>query len=226
MNSPPATTKPSDPYAKLAAEESGGAILKFSKGDWLTSDEDSHNDEIMTADMVNLMKGSRKWKDNKIVDTDIGYVAESFAPKERNDLGDLDEADWPKNKQGEPVDPWEYGYFIRLADESGRVYAWSAISAGAKRAIGDLSRQFSRKRRNPLVKLTGDSYRHPTYGKVIVPVLEVVGWTDDVAPTAATLPPPGANIAAFPDRARGSATITSGRNAVIDDDIPFMWEGR
>jgi hypothetical protein len=220
MNTPLTTTKPADPYAKLAAEESGGAILKFSKGDWLTSDEDNHNDEIMTADMFNLMKGWRKWKDSKIVDTDIGYVAESFIPKERVDLGDLDEADWAKNKQDEPIDPWEFGYFIRLTDEGGRVYAWSAISAGARRAIGDLSRQFARKRRNPLVKLASDSYRHPDYGKVIVPVLEILGWAEDSAEPAEPLPPPG-NVATFPAPARGSATITSGRNAVIDDDIPF-----
>jgi hypothetical protein len=126
----------------------------------------------------------------------------------------------------EPQDPWQHGYYLRLSDEDDQVYTWSATSTGAKRAIGDLSRQAARKRRDPIVKLMSDSYKHSDFGKVDIPVLKVASWAEDSAPpTAGTLPPPSANVAAFPAREPGSVTITSGR-ALRDDDIPFMWEGR
>jgi hypothetical protein len=114
MNTLPATIASQDPYSnlsKIAAEESGSALLKFSKGQWL-SGETPMNGAVMRADMANLIVGWRKWSDNKIVGHNIGYVAEGFIPKDRKELDDQDEAKWPKNKKNEPQDPWQHGYYL------------------------------------------------------------------------------------------------------------------
>jgi hypothetical protein len=202
----------SDPYAhlaKVAAEESGGAILKFAKGDW-PSNDDVLNGATMLADVAGLMIGWRKWVDSKIVDANIGYVADGFVPKNRKELGDLDAAEWPTNKSGERPDPWQYGLFLRLAADDGQVYTWSATSSGAKRAVGDLTRQVIRKRLNPLVRLATSNYRHRVYGKVVVPSLEVVGWAD---PDTALAPP---------TQAEPVAALSAQKQPVdLDDDLPF-----
>jgi hypothetical protein len=107
----------------------------------------------MLADMANLMVGWRKWSDNRIVDANIGLVAAGFVPKDRQKLGDLNKDEWACNNIGQPTDPWQFGYYLRLSAEDGQVYTWSAASAGARRAVGDLTRQVIRKRQNPLVRL-------------------------------------------------------------------------
>ena len=90
----------------MAHQESGGTILKYSKGEW------SANDTVMdgatlTANMIDLCHGWRKWVDKKIVGTDIGFVRNKFIAKQRNDLDDHDETKWPTNQNGEPSDPWQ-----------------------------------------------------------------------------------------------------------------------
>lgn len=174
------TTNEYAAFEKVAAEESGGRILKFSKdGHWVVGvDEEKHDGEQMLADVSGLTVGWRKWREGKIVDINMGYVSSGFQPKNREELDDADETAWPKNSRGEVSDPWQFGYHIRLSDEGGQVYTWSATSAGAKRAIGDLCRQFAHKRTNPFVKLSASNYRHREYGKINTPELTVVDWAD------------------------------------------------
>jgi hypothetical protein len=136
----------------------------------------------------------------------MGFVSGGFRPKAREELDDTDETAWPKNSRGETSDPWQSGYYIRLSGEDGQVYTWAATSAGAKRAIGDLCREFARKRTNPFVKLSASFYRHREYGKINTPELKVVGW-DAGQPSAPSLP-----------AAREAKPALAER---IDDDIPF-----
>jgi hypothetical protein len=57
-----ATTNTYAAYEKVAAEETGGRIIKFSKdGRWTTGvEEESHDGETMLADMAGLTVGWRK----------------------------------------------------------------------------------------------------------------------------------------------------------------------
>jgi hypothetical protein len=66
---------------------------------------------------------------------------------------------------------------------------------------------------NPIVKLGSSSYRHQAYGKINVPALQVLSWSD-----------------AEPDKPMltdGNVVSTTRQNAPthaaapIDDDIPF-----
>jgi hypothetical protein len=195
-----------DGYGRIAAEETSGRIVKFSKdGHWTVGvEEESLDGAVVLADMENLSIGWRKWKDAKIVDMDIGFVRDNFVPKQREELDDNDQSSWPRNSRGEPNDPWQFGFYLRMTDEDGNVYAWTAASSGARRAIGDLSRQFLRKRVNPHVELGAGSYRHREFGKINVPELKVVGWADSEPAKPAIGHRPFAPV-----------------DAIIDDSIPF-----
>jgi hypothetical protein len=211
-----ATIEQVDPFAALAASlvQPGmdGTPIKFSKGKWLAgrgNDEYSADGKMLVADLENLMIGWRQWRDKRIVDQVVGMVADHFKPPQRNDLGDLDESQWERDTSGNPVDPWQLGFFMRLVDEEGdEAFAWSATSNGARRAVGKLVDAFAKRRRKhpnackPLVKLSTDFYRHQSYGRVDVPLLEIIEWrSSDSAPN---LPAPD-----------GSG------DAAMNDDIPF-----
>jgi hypothetical protein len=181
-----------DPFAhfnRIVAEEAGGNILKYSKGDWYHM-EQKLNGATMVADVTDLAHGFRKWENKQIVDSRVGLVAAGFVPPRREELGDDDSSLWPMGPDGSRVDPWAFGYFLRLTAEDGTSYVWTAGSAGARRAVGDLIRAFSRRRRNPNVTLESDSYKHGQFGRVSVPLLKIIGWAEDEpalpAPTSRT----------------------------------------
>lgn len=205
-----------DPFDALANSLSSGldgTFLKFSKGDWLIGkdrDEREINGKELIADLGNLQLGWRKWDNKRIAEQHIGPVAESYIPPQRNALGDLDDTLWERDDKGNPIDPWVFGLYMRLIDPgTGEAFIWSATSGGAKKAVGKLTKEFSKQRKSnpqqctPVVKLETDAYQHPKYGRVKVPLLTVVDWrANDVTPA---LPAPD-----------GSDDAND-----MDDDIPF-----
>jgi hypothetical protein len=203
----------SNPFEQVAQKEVSGAILKFSKGDW-EANGNLMNGAVLTANVIDLCHGWRKWVNAKIVDSDIGFVRNNFVPKQRNDLDAFDENEWPVGQDGKRSDPWVWGYYLRLEDENGAAYIWTASSVGARGAIGDLSKKFARKRANPIIKLGSGSYKHATYGKVLIPALDVVGW-DEVDGGAPALPAPAA-----PSH-RGFVPAAEVVSLIDDSEIPF-----
>jgi hypothetical protein len=189
-----------DPYEALAANLSqpgmSGTPLKFSKGRWFSGRGNEELDvggQQLVADLDNLMTGWRRWWEQRITDQVVGVVAENFKPPQRNDLGDLDDSKWERDPTGKPKDPWQFGFFLRLVDpETDEAFAWSATSHGAKRAVGDLVKAFTRRRKKhpaeciPLIRLSTDFYKHQAYGRVDTPLLEIVGWR--ASETAPSLP--------------------------------------
>jgi hypothetical protein len=183
-----------DPFERIADEENTGTILKFAKGEWIAEDRVINGTRLI-AEMDKLAIGWRKWIDGKIVDMNIGYAAEDFRPKARSELGDTDSNSWPLNTRGERNDPWQHGYYLRLSSEDGdEIYAWAATSFGARKEVGTLTRAYANRRKRrlgglPIIVLGADTYRHKEFGKVDIPRLEGVGWTE-AAPTAAAIAPP------------------------------------
>jgi hypothetical protein len=175
-------------FEKVAQQETNGAILKYNKGDW-EANGNVMNGTVLTANMIDLCHGWRKWVNAKIVESDIGFIRDGFVPKQRNDLDSFDENERAFNQNGERSDPWVWSYFLRLTDENGTAYVWTAGSVGARGAIGTLSKAFAAKRLNPIIKLRSSSYKHAKFGKVNIPTLEVIGWEDGGAVPALTAPP-------------------------------------
>jgi hypothetical protein len=176
-------------FDQVGHKEATGNIIKFNKGEWTAKDR-VMNGAVLTAQMFDLCHGWRKWVNLKIVDSDIGFIRTGFVPKQRNDLDALDESEWSIGPDGKPSDPWNWAYYLRLVDENGGAFVWTASSVGARGAIGDLAKQFARKNRNPIVRLDSGSYKHAQYGKVFVPVLAVVSWEDEEAGGAPALAAP------------------------------------
>jgi hypothetical protein len=204
VNSQSVSAYEGDPFDALAASMvqpgMNGEPLKFSKGKWFGgrgNDEYAVDGRLLVADLENLMVGWRRWFDKRITDQVVGVVAEGFKPPQRNDLADLDDQKWERDAAGKPVDPWQFGFYLRLVDESddAKSFAWSATSSGGRKAVGQLVTEFVRRRKKhpnactPLVKLSTDFYRHRDYGRVDVPLLEIVGWQEtETAPVALPAP--------------------------------------
>jgi len=51
--------------------------------------------------------GHVKLVDSKVVARELGLVRDGYERKARAELDDYDKRSWPRDKQGEPIDPWK-----------------------------------------------------------------------------------------------------------------------
>lgn len=207
-NSLPVSYDATDPFTALAvAEQLKGRFLKYAKSRWTTGtgkDEVPMNDAELIADIANVALGWRRWEDHKPVEHRIGLLKDRYVAPQRNDLGHLDQSEWPRDNKGEPADPWQFGWHLRLVDPAtGDNFVWSAGSGGGIKELEKLGAKFAKQRAidpgrcTPLVQLATDGYTHRTYGWVPTPVLKIVKWLDngDGAPVAALPSPDGSDDA-------------------------------
>src|SRR5262245_12371816 len=97
-----------------AARTITGELWRFSKfGEYRVGGADS--DRALTigtelvVDMNTLSVGWLHWgEDGKPAERQMGLVADGFAPKRRQELGDDDQSRWGVGADGKPVDPWQF----------------------------------------------------------------------------------------------------------------------
>jgi hypothetical protein len=171
--------------AAVANTSFEGELLKFSKGDYL-----ARNDEVIergtefVAHVSGLRFGWQKWEEGKPVQHEMGYVAETYRPQRRSELGDNDPSTWAVDAQGQPRDPWQLTMHLPLTHRTtGRRFGFTTSSKGGFGAIRALAAGYGgRIRENPndlpIVSLAVGSYRHRDYGKILVPQFDVIGWID------------------------------------------------
>lgn len=177
-----------DPYAaygeKAAATKT---FLKFQKGEYTYGQND---DEMaigtrLVANMAGLQQGWQKWVEKKPEQEIMELVASGKELPKRHELGDLDKATWPLDKEGRPQDPWQFTNVLGLKDaKSGEEYTFATSSRGGIGAIGQLCKEYGKVYRMkpgflPVIELQVDSYKHSEYGKVHVPVLKLVEWVKE-----------------------------------------------
>lgn len=182
-------------YARAANNRTiVGDILKFSRfGEWTAGQNDEEIEEgtQFVALMDELMVGWVKWQDGKPAAHEMGKLVEGFRPPKRADLGDSDETVWERDNKGNPRDPWQLTNYLPLkAVDSDRMMTYAPSSRGGLSAIGQLCEAYGKAIRAkpdqfPVVEIESSSYKHPTFGKVPVPVLKVVGWTPKAEALAA-----------------------------------------
>jgi len=197
---------PFEAYGAQASQNNlVGQLLKFSKGDWLVG---QNNTEMkpgtkLVAVMDQLYIGWVKWEDNKPTEQLMGLVVEGYKPMHRKDLGHNDESSWEVDMTGKPRDPWQRTNYLVLRDvglteiDEDKMYTFTTSSKGGINAIGKLCQQYGKSMRQrpadyPIVELQVDSYAHPIkeYGRIKVPMLELVGWESKVpAPAPAVAAP-------------------------------------
>jgi len=197
----PANERTNNYYESYGAQASQrnivGTLLRFNKGDYTYGQNDDLMDEgtQMIVDMGTLLVGWQKWQDNKPADSEMGPVNEGFQPPRRKELGDLEDTEWEVDEtSGKPRDPWQFTNLVVMrqmgtkGDDEG-LFTFATSSRGGINAVGALCKTYGKKIREnpnayPIVELNVDSYMHSNkqFGRIKIPVLDVVGWAaaDDV----------------------------------------------
>jgi hypothetical protein len=218
-----------NPYRELAASmrsKTGftAPMLLFTKGDWVVG-KDTMNDQELIALPDLSMRGWCKLQDSKPVDFYVGFVRDRYMPPKRDELGDTDPRKWEKTRRGEPKDPWQFTYYVPMANpETAQVCIFSTTSQGGKEAWADLLDAYadSQEREDavgkmPRVALRGESYDHWEFGKVHKPIFKIVGWETPPAIKPIRAPSSAAALAIE----HVDQPLIEHKPAPIDDDIPF-----
>jgi len=189
-----AVANPDDynPYAAYGEQATGGArnIIKFRKGRYFYSQDDI---EIpvgprLIANMAGAKVGWVRWWDGRPTDEVMVLIADGVAPPRRSELGDDDRSQWETDDRGDPKDPWQFTNHLPLkGPETGDEFLFATSTRGGIGAIGACAKTYGTVYRQkpgklPVVELQASDYAHPNkaYGRVDVPVFELVDWVDEV----------------------------------------------
>lgn len=189
-----------NPFASYGEQASASKeFLKFEKGEW-TIGADGGDVPLGTrfvANMNGLQIGWQRWWSKKPDREILGFVAEGYQPPKRHELGDDDREMWERDERtGVPRDPWQFTNVLPLKSPDGEVDAvFSTSSRGGIGAIGQLCKEYGKLFMQkpgmlPVIEVGADSYKHPDYGKVFVPVLKLADWVDEADAAAASEPEP------------------------------------
>lgn len=190
-------------YQEFADEvkQSGieGSLLRFTKtGDWIAGQEEEELElgtELIMG-LNTLKRGWQKWSDNKPVDARMGLMSEGYRPPNRDELGDLDEEQWEYDETSKQSrDPWQKTIIVLLKDPAtGDIYTYATSSKSGIAALGEASQIYGDRIQDgsdpeemPVIRLQQSSYKHKTYGKIMIPVFEFTEqWVkpQDIEPTA------------------------------------------
>jgi hypothetical protein len=177
-----------DPFAAYGQEAaSGGTFLKFNKGDWVKGQNDTEvpAGTKVVANMNELSVGWIRWSDGKPAERRLGLLVQGYKAEPRDALGYTDQTLWETDNDGKPQDPWTFTNELPVAVlDDGETLTLSMSSKGGIGAIGSLCKAYSNGRKEhpglvPVLSLDRDSYQHPVYKKVHVPVLSIVDWIDN-----------------------------------------------
>lgn len=184
----PANNDDVDPFEAFGEEQASrahitGDLLRFTKhGDWKAGQEQATLDEgtRMLAYMPGLKRGWVKWSDGSPTRHLLGLVSEGYTPPAREDLGDMDENDWPE-LNGNSIDPWQKTNYLVMLDESGQLYTFVTASKGGLTAVGAISSVYGKRRKMksdeiPIVELHSRSYNHKQFGETFAPDIKITGW--------------------------------------------------
>jgi hypothetical protein len=193
---------------KLAQEMQSsdlGKLLKFNKGRYFVGDDEVPAGTEMIAHVDQIARGWIKFRDNKVVDQQIGKAVDGFVMPPREELDDRDETAWERDPSGVARDPWTQQYYLPMENtETGDVAVFVTGSHGGRKAITKLLNIFTRNPHAglPIIRLNVASYRHRTFGRIETPDFPIVGRTG--APARQTIEPAG-----------------TGNDELDDDEIPF-----
>jgi hypothetical protein len=221
-----------DPFLEFANEGGGqtGKLIKYTKGKYFQGDKEIALGTEYHAIVYETARGWVLFQDGRLVEHRLGLIRNAgarFAPREA--LGLMDKPRWERDRKGEPKDPWQKQYYLPLVHlESQELFCFVTNSEGGIGAIRDLSRQYSPYRATtmiPVVSLQTDTYEHPDYGTVHIPILRIERWDDAGVMPPAPAPAPAPPSVSAPAPQLKPDPITSGKAGKnrndMDDDIPF-----
>src|SRR5262249_10426666 len=168
--------------AKAANEGSNARFLKFKKTKFLCGDDQIPLGREYIADATDWRRGWMKFRDGEVADQRIGRIADGFKAPERDELGDLDQAQWETGSDGKPRDPWVLQDLLPLEDaETGERYIFVTSSFGGRIAGEALCKRWARNANKglPTVKLATAEFTTKAYGAITRPDFPIVGWEKD-----------------------------------------------
>jgi hypothetical protein len=212
---------PEDPFLKFANEAGGDfgkGVISFRQGKYYFGDKEV---EIGTEFVAHVPEMKRGWcrfgRDGEEGEFRLHYLRDNVPIEDRETLGLTDPSEWPKNDDGEPVDPYSFRYYLPIEDpETGDWYTFGTPSEGGKTALRDLAREYAMYRSEGWVLIVslqaGSYYNKKRHCDIDIPVLKA-RWeyrgpelTETVAPNPAPPKLPKSND--------------------MNDDIPFAPEFR
>jgi hypothetical protein len=200
-----------------AAQEDSGfeEFLTFRKGKYFVGDDEIPLGTKFIAYAKAWTKVWIKFVEDAPPERKIYRVAAGERPPEREELDDLDEANWPLGLDDKPSDPWVFQFLLPLENiDSGEVLIFKTQSFGGRKAVAKLCETWARHAGHvstcgsPVVKLAASEMPSKKWGRVPAPCFEVAGWQEDKPATEPEVLPP-------------NAPKNSGGNADLDDEIPF-----
>jgi hypothetical protein len=192
---------PIDPFREMAAIMRGrqgfdGTLLKFNKeGLWLAGKDGVQMNGVELIALVGeSMLGFVLWQNKKPLDYHMGFIRDRYQPPRRELLGHLDRKRWRNTKD----DPWQFTHTLPLFDaEESKAFFYSTTSKSGRDCLANLFDAWVSNKEThpkdadklPLVTLAADSYQHPDYGRVNIPLLEINGWVERPADAKSIMPP-------------------------------------
>jgi hypothetical protein len=110
-----------------------------------------------------------------------GLLFEGYQLPLRQELGDLEENEWPIGLNGTPEDPWRHEVSVVLQrQDTGELATFSTMSKTGRRAVSTLLQHYRRNQKTcpgtlPIVRLKSGSHKHERFGEVSIPILQVCG---------------------------------------------------
>ena len=227
-----------NPYADFIAEFGGmGKLLKYVKGVWMQGDDEVDMGTELAAVAPELLVGWVRFpttRDEKVI-YQLGLVRERYRPPPRESLGEMDETQWSTDDDGNPRDPWQFQYYLKIIHmESGETWYYVTQSDGGEKAICDILRLYNPKRATsevPIVALHSGDYLHKnkSYGRVLVPLFKPTGgWYDTGAfypvtppPSPPTSLPPIEDAKPLPAPKKKSSAKPKAEPSFGDDDLDY-----
>jgi hypothetical protein len=177
-----------------------GRLIKFSTkvNKFITVDDDS--DVATDVDYVALcpevLVGWIKFSGNDSPPERVmGLLYDGYRMPPRDELGELDQTQWPAGLSNAPEDPWKHQIALPLMNAATQeLLVFTALNDTGRRSVGRLLQHYERMLRLnpgelPIVKLKvgGFNHRDPRVGWVSTPQFAIVGrMKRDVVPKSAT----------------------------------------
>jgi len=172
-----------DGWNDVAAEANArvlrGTLLKFADWNWTRGKETEPVKRGTQLVAIGTAAAWVKWKDGKPAETRLREPGTKMP--EREELGDLDQAQWEVGPDNKPRDPWRNSRFVYLVDpHSAEALTFSTSSWGGREAVINLGDAIARMRlahpnAMPIVALEA-APMITRYGRKSKPTFKIVGW--------------------------------------------------
>lgn len=183
-----------DEFASELAPGEPIVTFKNQKWRWRTTDEKTLPPGQTVA--ANILESERGWlrfeeiKDedsgkmvNRVVEKQLGKVANRYRPKDRSELGYQDKEKWRKDVEGKPLDPWVsiIQFPAVLVGNKGNYRVMlTGNSIGWQRSVGNLFKEWGGQRalnagKVPVLALDSQEGR-TSHGLRDFPTMTIVEW--------------------------------------------------